>query len=149
MGQPIIARSRRVECEIEQVLPGADSDDPFSDAMKESIERWNSHDNAEDETDSQRDLPERSSLPGPCPSRQLYFLIGCQRMIRHYEVGFQIGQLTLGKNFDGLLGWGWIDSRPFLRCMHGFDLSLWRLGRHLRAHAVAQSSRQSGHPLPV
>ena len=47
MGQPIIARRRRVECEIEQVLPGADSDDPFSDAMKESIERWNSHDNAE------------------------------------------------------------------------------------------------------
>jgi hypothetical protein len=49
--------------------------------------------------------------------------------IRHYEVGFRIGEFSLGASFDGLLPWGWIDNRPFLRCMHGFGLCLWRLGR--------------------
>ncbi len=48
---------------------------------------------------------------------------------RHYEVGFRIGELSVGASFDGLLPWGWIDNRPFLRCMHGFGLCLWRLGR--------------------
>jgi hypothetical protein len=49
--------------------------------------------------------------------------------IRHYQVGFRIGELSLGEGFDGLLPWGWIDNRPFLRCMHGFGLCHWRLGR--------------------
>lgn len=47
---------------------------------------------------------------------------------RHYEVGFNIGELSLGKGFNGVLPWGRINNRPFLRCMHGYGLSLWRLG---------------------
>lgn len=47
---------------------------------------------------------------------------------RHYEVGFNIGELSLGKDFNGVLPWGRINNRPFLRCMHGYGLSLWRLG---------------------
>ena len=47
--------------------------------------------------------------------------------IRHYEVGFRIGELSLGEGFDGVLPWGWIDNRPFLRCMYGFGPCLWRL----------------------
>jgi hypothetical protein len=53
--------------------------------------------------------------------------------IRHYEAGFRIGELSLGMGFDGVLSWGWIDNRPFLRCMHGFGLCLWRLGRFKEA----------------
>jgi hypothetical protein len=34
------------------------------------------------------------------------------------------------------LPWGWIDNRPFLRCMHGFALCLWRLGRFEEAGRV-------------
>ena len=49
--------------------------------------------------------------------------------IRHYEAGFRIGELSLGGAFDGLLPWGLIDNRPFLRCMHGYGLCLWRLGK--------------------
>ena len=56
--------------------------------------------------------------------------------IRHYEVGFRIGELALGPNFDGLLPWGHIDNRPFLRCMHGFGLCLWRLGRFEEAGRI-------------
>ncbi len=35
-----------------------------------------------------------------------------------------------------MLPWGWIDNRPFLRCMHGFGLSLWRLGRFEEAGSI-------------
>jgi len=52
-----------------------------------------------------------------------------EEMIRHYEVGLRIGELSLAEGFDGVLPWGFIDNRPFLRCMHGSRLCLWRLGR--------------------
>jgi hypothetical protein len=68
--------------------------------------------------------------------------------IRHYDVGLRIGELSFGENFDGLLPWEWIDNRPFLRCMNGLGLCLWRLGRFEEAqkifkHALAESLRQS------
>jgi hypothetical protein len=56
--------------------------------------------------------------------------------IRHYEVGLRIGELSLGPSFDGLLPWGLIDNRPFLRCMHGFGLCQWRLRRFDEAYRV-------------
>jgi tetratricopeptide (TPR) repeat protein len=56
--------------------------------------------------------------------------------IRHYEVGVRIGELSLGEGFQGVLAWGWIDNRPFLRCLHGYGLCLWRLGRYEEAARV-------------
>jgi hypothetical protein len=56
--------------------------------------------------------------------------------VRHYEVGFRIGELSLGDGFDRVLPWGWIDNRPFLRCMHGFGLCLWRLDRFEEATCI-------------
>ncbi len=56
--------------------------------------------------------------------------------IRHYEVGLRIGELSLGELSDGLLPWGWLDNRPFLRCMKGFGLCLWRLDRFEEAERV-------------
>ena len=52
-----------------------------------------------------------------------------ERVVRHYEAGVRIGELSLGDEFDGVLSWGLIDNRPFLRCLHGYGLCLWRLGR--------------------
>lgn len=46
----------------------------------------------------------------------------------HYELGVQIGGLSLPPAFDGLLLWGNIYNRPFLRCLHGYGLCQWRLG---------------------
>jgi hypothetical protein len=37
---------------------------------------------------------------------------------------------SLPEDFGGVLGWGCLDSRPFLRCLHGLTLSVWRLERH-------------------
>ena len=48
----------------------------------------------------------------------------------------RIGELSLGDDFNGVLPWGLIDNRPFLRCMHGYDLCLWRLGRFDEAERI-------------
>lgn len=59
-----------------------------------------------------------------------------ERAMAHYEVGIRIGELSLPAGFDGLLDWGRIYNRPFLRCLHGYGLCLWRLGRLAEAEHV-------------
>lgn len=54
----------------------------------------------------------------------------------HYEIGVRIGDWLLPVGFDGVLPWSALYNRPYLRCMHGYGLSLWRLGRHDEARAV-------------
>ena len=48
----------------------------------------------------------------------------------------KIGELSLPPGFDGLLVWGRIFDRPFLRCLHGYGLCLWRLGKFPEAERV-------------
>ncbi len=59
-----------------------------------------------------------------------------ERAMVHYEVGICIGELSLPAGFDGLLVWGRIYNRPFLRCLHGYGLCVWRLGRLPEAERV-------------
>jgi len=54
----------------------------------------------------------------------------------HYEVGIGMGDLSLGPDFNALLPWGYIHNRPYLRCLHGYGLCLWRLGNVDKARAV-------------
>ena len=54
----------------------------------------------------------------------------------HYEIGMRIGELSLPPGFDGVLLWGSIYNRPFLRCLHGYGLCLWRLGHAPEARVV-------------
>jgi hypothetical protein len=56
--------------------------------------------------------------------------------MQHYEMGIAIGELSLPKDFDGLLLWGPIYNRPFLRCLKGLGQCLWRLGRAAEALTV-------------
>jgi len=51
----------------------------------------------------------------------------------HYEIGAAIGDHALGPAFSGALPWSYLDNRPFLRCLYGLGLSLWRLRRHEEA----------------
>jgi hypothetical protein len=128
--KPIIARGPRRKFEMEQVLPGEDSGDPFSDPIIESNDRKNSGD-AEGAYEILMDLCQSDlrCLDAHAHLGNLVFDRRPQDAIRHYEAGFRIGELSLGEGFDGLLPWGGIDNRPFLRCMNGFGLCLWRLGR--------------------
>jgi tetratricopeptide (TPR) repeat protein len=59
-----------------------------------------------------------------------------QKAVAHYEVGLRIGELSLGDNFTGVLAWGFVDNRPFLRCMQGYGLCLWRMGRFKAAEQI-------------
>lgn len=59
-----------------------------------------------------------------------------ERAILHYEIGIRIGELSLPPDFDGVLLWGGLYNRPFLRCLHGHGLCLWRLGRLPEAQRV-------------
>jgi hypothetical protein len=128
--EPIIAYGSRPEFEMEQVLPGADPQDFDWDPIIESVDLANAGDRA-----GARDV-----LMGLCEADlrcldahahlgNLLFDRVPRVAIRHYEVGLRIGELSLGPGFNGLLPWGLIDNRPFLRCMQSFGLCLWRLGR--------------------
>lgn len=59
-----------------------------------------------------------------------------ERAIIHYQIGIQIAELSLPPDFDGVLVWGRIYNRPYLRCLHGYGLCLWRLGRLDEAERV-------------
>lgn len=135
--KPIIARGPRQELEMEQVLPGADPDDPFSDPITESNDRKDSGD-AEGAYRILMDLCQTDlrCLDAHAHLGNLAFDRRPKDAIRHYEAGFRIGELSLGEAFDDVLPWGWIDNRPFLRCMHGFGLCLWRLGRFEEAARI-------------
>jgi len=135
--KPIIARGPRREFEMEQVLPGRDPDDFDSDPIGES----NDLRDAGDHRAAYRILMELCQVDLRCLDAHAHlgnfvFDYRPEDAIRHYEVGLRIGELSLGSDFDGLLPWGFIDNRPFLRCMHGFGLCLWRLGRFEEAGRV-------------
>jgi hypothetical protein len=59
-----------------------------------------------------------------------------ERAIVHYEIGVRIGELSIPEDFDGLLVWGRIYNRAFLRCLYGYGLCLWRLGNLVAAKTV-------------
>jgi hypothetical protein len=135
--KPIIAWGSRPEFEMEQVLPGADAEDPFSDPIIESNDRKNSGD-TKGANNILMDLcrADLRCLDAHAHLGNIAFDHRPEIAIRHYEVGFRIGKLSIGENFDGLLPWGWIDNRPFLRCLNGFGLCLWRLGRFEEAENI-------------
>ncbi len=135
--KPIIARGPRPEFEMEQVLPGADPDDPFSDPITES----NDLKDAGDQEAALKILMDLCEADLRCLDAHAHlgnfvFDHSPKEAIRHYEVGLRIGGLSLRDGFDGLLPWGHIDNRPFLRCLHGYGVCLWRLGRFEEAWKV-------------
>ena len=134
--KPIIARGPRPEFEMEQVLPGMDPDDLDSDPITES----NDLRDAGDARDAYTILMELCEADIRCLDAHAHlgnFVFDRPaEAIRHYDAGVRIGELSLGHSFGGLLPWGHIDNRPFLRCMHGYGLCCWRLGRFEDAETV-------------
>jgi len=46
-----------------------------------------------------------------------------------YDKGVAIAEASLPQGFGGVLPWGMVDNRPFLRCLHGLALCAWRQRR--------------------
>jgi hypothetical protein len=135
--KPIIARGPWQQFEMEHVLPGADPDDPDSDPITES----NEVKDAGDPGQACRILMALCQADLRCLDAHAHlgnveFEHHASVAIRYYEVGLRIGELSLGDSFDGLLPWGHVNNRPFLRCMHGYALCCWRLGRLEEAERV-------------
>jgi hypothetical protein len=122
---------------MEQVLPGVDPDDYDTDPISEAADLMG----ARDYDGAFQILVELCQADLRCLDAHahlgnLTFDRIPEVAIRHYEVGLRIGELSLGQDFEGLLPWGLIDNRPFLRCMHGYGLCLWRLGRFVDAGQI-------------
>jgi hypothetical protein len=135
--KPIIARGPRPAFEMKQVVPGRGPDNFDFDPIGESNDLTDSGDSGA----ARKVLMELCQADLRCLDAHahlgnLAFEHGPKEAIRHYEAGLRIGELSLGPAFDGLLPWGHIDNRPFLRCMHGFGLCLWRLGRFDEAERI-------------
>lgn len=60
-------------------------------------------------------------------SKELYPFLKNKAM-RHYLVGMRIAELSLGPVFYDLLPWKYKHNRPYLRCLYGYGLCLWRNG---------------------
>lgn len=133
----IIADGPRPEFEMERVLPGSDPNDPDVDPIIES----NDLKDAGDLTGARRILmalleADLRCLDAHAHLGNLVFDHTPREALRHYEVGVRIGESSLGKGFTGVLSWGLVDNRPFLRCMKGYGLCLWRLARRDEAARV-------------
>ncbi len=135
--KPIVARGPRAEFRMEQVLPGQDPEDPLMDPILEASELQA----AGDPVEAEKILMDMLTVDLRCVDAHAHlgnfaFDHRPEVALRHHEVGMRIGELSLDADFGGVLRWGWIDNRPFLRCLHGYGLCLWRLGRSQEAAAV-------------
>ncbi len=116
-------------------MPGRDPEDVDSDSICES----NDLKDAGDPVAAGQILMELCQADLRCLDAHAHlgdFDSRAKVAIRQYEVGARICELSLGPDFDGLMPWGDIDDRPFLRCMHGFGLCLRRLERFEEAERV-------------
>ena len=125
----IVARGTRPMVEMEQVIPGADPEDWDSDPITDAADLRESGD-VRAAYKALMDLLARDlrCLDAHAHLGNLEFDHSPKQALRHYEMGMNIGALSLGKDFDGVLPWGLVDNRPFLRCLHGVGIANWRLG---------------------
>jgi hypothetical protein len=136
----IIARGPRPAFEMEQVLPGEDPQNPDTDPIIES----NDLKDAGDIAGARRLLmavlaADLRCLDAHAHLGNLLFDGNPGDALRHYQVGVRIGEFSLGEAFEGVLPWGLVNNRPFLRCLKGYGLCLWRLSRlEEAAHVFAR-----------
>lgn len=128
---PIVERGLRPAFEMEQIMPGQDPDEMLDDMdpIGEAVECSKRGDSV----GAREILMDLLAADLRCLDAHAHlgtsvFGLAPDEARRHYEVGVGIGDLSLGDDFDGVLAWGHLDNRPFLRCLHGLGVCLWRLG---------------------
>ena len=134
---PIMAYGPRHEYEMEQVIPFEDPDDWDSDPITRAADAFETGDKltayqmmAEILAEDLRCIDAHAHLGNwEFNASDSSFDFREERATRHYEAGIRIAELSFDKNFHGLLPWGHIDNRPYLRCLHGYGLCLWRTGK--------------------
>ena len=136
--QQVIAAGVRPAFEMAQVLPGVAPDDWDSDPIVDAAElhRAGHHREAIRVLEALLTIDVRCvdawghlgliafNTRGPRPARQFY------------DTGVAIAEASLPDGFGGVLPWGLVDNRPFLRCLHGLALCAWRQRRWDEAEAM-------------
>lgn len=130
----------RMVFEMQQILPGHDLGDLEYDPIIEANDLREAQEFEEArsllagllETDL-RCLDAHAHLGSMCFDREAH------RALHHFEVGVRIGKLTVDDSFDGLLPWFKLDNRPFLRCLNGNGLCLWRFERWEEAQKIFET----------
>jgi hypothetical protein len=135
--RPIIKKGSRPVYKMELILPGWDFDDPDTDPIIEAVDLKE----AGDYKKAHRKLmdlliADLRCLDAHAHLGNLAFDRDPDTAVRHYDMGVKIGELSLGKDFSALLPWEFIENRPFLRCLHGYGLCMWRFGRMREAEKV-------------
>ena len=135
--RPMIKKGPRPVYRMELVLPGWDFEDPDTDPIVEAVELKE----AGDYKKAHRKLMDLLAADLRCLDAHahlgnLAFDHDPDTAVRHYDMGVKIGEFSLGKDFGGLLPWGFVENRPYLRCLHGYGLCLWRFGRLREAEKV-------------
>ena len=137
--KPIIDYGERESYEMEQIIPFQDPGDFDSDPIVEASDYYSSGNDADALkimekilTADLRCLDAHAHL-GNWDFDSEYRL---DKAKRHYEVGVKIGELSFNDEFNGVLSWGHIDNRPYLRCLHGYGLTLWRLDKPEEARKI-------------
>ena len=105
--RPIIKRGPRPEYEMEQVLPGEDRDNPDTDPILEAVDMKE----AGNPRKARRMLMDILVADLRCLDAHAHlgnfaFHRDPDTAVRHYDIGVKIGELSLGKDFGGLLRWG-------------------------------------------
>lgn len=130
----IIAAGRRPIYEMEQVLPGSDPDDPFTDPILDAIDArdagdWDgAHELLQNCLRQDLRCIDAHAHLGNFRLNYTTSEFGVKEAERHYRVGVAVGDEALGPDFRGLLPAGHVDNRPFFRSLHGLGLCRWRLG---------------------
>ncbi|MDI1442430.1 hypothetical protein [Polyangium sp. 6x1] len=133
----VTAKPRRY-FELEQVLPGVDYESmDFDDPIVEASELNEAGASLEaEEVLMDLLLQDLRCLDAHAHLGNFAFDRYPEHARLHYEVGVRIGEQAFGAGFTGMLPWACIDNRPFLRCLHGYGLSFWRLGQMTDAEHV-------------
>jgi len=140
--QALVDAGPRPAFEMEAVLPGGSHENPYEGPYYEALDRLDAGEWEAGEDQLWR-LVERdprcilaNNELGRLQFDQDDSPEGAAQALPVYEVSVAAGEQALPPGFDGVLSWGELDNRPFLRALHVYGLCLWRLERFDEALAV-------------
>ncbi|MGQ0744859.1 MAG: calcium-binding protein [Acidimicrobiales bacterium] len=138
LSEEIFAAGMRPCFEMEQILPGVEPDDWDTDPI---VDAANLH-RAGYHGEAIRLLEGLLAIETRCIDAWAHLGLisfdtkGPGAAAKLYETGVAVAERSLPEGFAGVLPWGMVDNRPFLRCLHGLALCAWRQRRWDDAEAM-------------
>lgn len=138
LSEEIFAAGVRPCFEMEQVLPGVEPDDWDTDPIVDAADLHR----AGYDREAIRLLEGLLAIDARCVDAWGHLGLiafdtkGPGAAAKLYETGVAIAERSLPEEFAGVLPWGMVDNRPFLRCLYGLALCSWRQRRWDDAEAM-------------